>query len=83
VYIETEGKENWENFKEAVFDLFGRGLRLSGNESYGWRGEKTPIVIQYGPPWGMFLMDCIEIGDIRSSIKKQIEKEKTLKEKGF
>jgi len=82
VYIESEGKENWKKFKEAVFDLFGRGKDL-GNESYGWRGEKTSIVMQYGSPWGMFLMDCIEIGDIRSSIKKQTEKEKTLKEKGF
>ena len=82
VYIETEGKENWKNFKEAAFDLFGRGRDL-GNESYGWRGEKTSIVMLYSPPRGMFLMDCKEMGDIRSSIKKQTEKEKTLKEKGF
>jgi hypothetical protein len=82
VYIETEGKENWKNFKEAAFDLFGKGEDL-GNESYGWRGEKTSIIMLYSPPRGMFLMDDKEIGDIRSSIKKQTEKEKTLKEKGF
>ncbi|MDI6764396.1 MAG: hypothetical protein QME83_15435 [Thermodesulfobacteriota bacterium] len=82
VYIETEGKENWKNLKEAAFDLFGKGTDL-GNESYGWRGKKTSITMLYNPPTGMLLMDDIEIGDIRSSIKKQTEKEKTLKEKGF
>ena len=87
VYIETEGKENWKKIKEEAFDLFGKGLD-SGNEayeSYGWRGEKTSIVMLYSNQtnMGMFLIDYKEIGDLRSSIKKQSEKEKKLKEKGF
>jgi hypothetical protein len=82
VYIETEGEENWRNLKEAAFELFGKGFDLQ-NECYGWRGDKTSITMLYGPPTGMLLIENKEIGDIRSSIKKQSEKEKTLKEKGF
>ncbi|MCS7181424.1 MAG: CsgG/HfaB family protein [bacterium] len=67
VIIETKGKENFENLKEATIENFGNGIYKGENE-LKWEGKITTINLKYIPSEekGILIMTSEEM-------KKKIE----------
>lgn len=69
ISIEVKGKENFENLKEATFEMFGEGVKKN-EEEWIWEGNITSIVLKYNPTKELGILKMFS-----EEMKKKIEAE--------
>lgn len=97
VYIILRGTQNWNYFKETIFETFGKGVSLAEMgkiigaeeqkeiENYYWSGRKTSMMLNYGrdKQLGDLLMGSLFIKEQKKVYEQQkrIEQEKKATER--
>ncbi len=83
-WIYVEGKSNWLELKDAVFEKFGEGSKPNQYiEKYFWHGTKTSMMFQYNeiPQKGLLYLRSEELQQEMSNFQK--EKAREGAKKGF